>query len=117
MLAAGDRLFLSMAALFNGAPYDVGTELWSSDGTLAGTHLVTDLRPGWNDDNTIAAPLSSGPHELTALLDDWRRALDQPVLTLTDLPAPPAGQPRSRPGRSLSHAEVVSRLGLAREGR
>ncbi len=55
--------------------------------------------------------------ELTALLNDWRRALDQPVLTLTDVPVPPAGQPRPRSGRRLSHAEVVSRLGLAQEGR
>ena len=47
---------------------------------------------------------------LTALLDDLRQALDQPVLTLSDLPAPQANRPRAHPGQRFSQTEVVTRL-------
>ncbi len=40
LTAANDRLF------FAGATADTGFELWLTDGTFAGTHLVTDLRSG-----------------------------------------------------------------------
>lgn len=51
-------------------------------------------------------------HELTALLNDWRRALDLPVLALSDIPARPAGQSRTPSEKRLTQAEVLSRLGL-----
>jgi ELWxxDGT repeat protein len=51
---AGDRL------LFTGQDEERGTELWTTDGTPAGTHLVRDLRPG---------PGSSRPEGLTSAGD------------------------------------------------
>jgi len=41
--AAGDHLFF----IAQGSAH--GTELWVSDGTLAGTHIVKDIRPGRED--------------------------------------------------------------------
>ena len=40
LAATNDRLF------FAGSSVEAGGELWVTDGTSAGTHLVTDLRPG-----------------------------------------------------------------------
>lgn len=43
LVAAGDRAFFTV-----GTP-ETGAELWTSDGTAAGTKLVKDLYPGSND--------------------------------------------------------------------
>lgn len=51
LTCAGNRVFFRRSNVASGA------ELWTSDGTLAGTQLVVDLRPG---------ALSSSPHRLTS---------------------------------------------------
>lgn len=50
--------------------------------------------------------------ELTAQLEALREALDQPVLTLADVPAPDQARARGKPQPTLAHQEVLSRLGL-----
>ncbi|MBU6413508.1 MAG: hypothetical protein KGS45_08540 [Planctomycetes bacterium] len=40
MTRAGNRLYMRITTSFT------GTELWTSDGTAQGTHIVTDLNPG-----------------------------------------------------------------------
>lgn len=52
-----DRLYFSAAGLVQGVPY-AGTEVWSTDGTAAGTRLVADVNPG---------AASSLPGELTVV--------------------------------------------------
>jgi ELWxxDGT repeat protein len=50
LIAMGDRLYFSAYA---GLEAGVGQELWISDGTTAGTHIVVDLRPGFNSSNPV----------------------------------------------------------------
>lgn len=53
-LVVGGKAFFKMRT------EEAGVELWASDGSAAGTHLLRDLRPG---------PLSSGVGDLTAVGD------------------------------------------------
>jgi ELWxxDGT repeat protein len=47
---------------FSAMDGNVGTELWKSDGTEAGTVVVKDIRPGTDEDNN---PLGAYPYALT----------------------------------------------------
>ena len=62
----GDRAYFAA----NSSRYTaggVGEELWTSDGTEAGTHLVKDIYPGFSISYAQNYPLSSSPQELTVV--------------------------------------------------
>lgn len=81
MAAVGTRLY------FEATTAAQGTELWTSDGTEAGTTIVKDLFTG-NDPNNAAMPASSNPANLTPfgtkLVFSATTAADGTELFITD---------------------------------
>jgi ELWxxDGT repeat protein len=61
--------FTSRRLVFTACTAEAGCEPWSSDGTAAGTHLVTDLTPG--PDNSSIDPAALGGKVLFLKKDDF----------------------------------------------
>jgi ELWxxDGT repeat protein len=56
--------------LFSAGDATHGYELWVTDGTAAGTHLVADINPGtYTSPGGASYPNSSSPSDLTAIGD------------------------------------------------